>query len=176
MLAETRVARVKGTPNFSTPGVTLDWSLLASSTNATLLGDTTYYVAGPVTFYSSNGSTPALTVEGGAVVKFTNSTTTARITVLGPILCLASAYRPAVFTSKDSDDVGEKITGSTGSPTNFFGQGLEFGGTNPLSHLRFAWLSTALEVDQSGVLRLSDAKFVNCRVSLYRSRQTTFNV
>jgi len=170
--AETRVATVNRAPSLSTSAVIWDWSLLASSTNATLQGDTTYYVSGPVTLSSTgNGAT---VIEGGTVVKFTNSTTTARITILGPILCLASAYRPAVFTSKDSDDVGEKISGSTGSPTDFYGQGLEFGGTNSLSNLRFAWLSTALEVDQNGVLNLADAQFVNCRVPLYGHKSDHF--
>ncbi|PYK99783.1 MAG: hypothetical protein DME19_07535 [Verrucomicrobia bacterium] len=72
--------------------------------------------------------------------------------------------------------MGEHIIGSTGSPTNFYGQGIEFGGTNSLSNLRFAWLSTALEPDQNGVLNLADVQFVNCRAPLYGHGQTTFNV
>src|SRR5439155_19196 len=91
-------------------------------------------------------------------------------------VCQSSAYRPAILSSKDDDSVGEHIIGSTGSPANFYGQGLEFGGTNSLSNLRFAWLSTALEVDQDGVLNLADAQFVNCRVPLYGHNQTIFNV
>src|SRR5204862_2794096 len=141
---DTRVASGRRRQESSTPGVTLDWSLLSSATNFTFKGDTTYYVSGPVTLSSTTSG--ATVIEGGTVVKFTNSTATARITITGPISCHTSAYRPAVFTSKDADDVGEKITGSTGSPANFYGQGLEFGGTNSLSNLRFAWLSTALEV------------------------------
>jgi len=119
-----RVASLGPEPDRSVPGVSLDWSLLGSATNFTFKGDSTYYVSGPVTLSSTtNGAT---VIEGGTVVKFTNSTATARITITGPISCQTGPYRPAVFTSKDADDVGEKITGSTGTPANYYGQGLQF--------------------------------------------------
>src|SRR5206468_6543504 len=133
--------------------------------------DTTYYVSGPVALSATtNGST---VIEGGTVVKFTNSTATARITTTGPISCQTGAYRPAVFTSKDSDDVGEKISGSTGSPTNFYGQGLQFGGSSTLHDVRFAWLSQAVHLNSGGTLNLADAQLVRCDAPLYGESSTT---
>ena len=104
---DIRVASARQGQDRSTPGVNLDWSLLGNATNLVLKGDTTYYVSGQVTLSATpNGAT---VIEGGAVVKFTNSSS-AQIVINGPIACQTSPYRPAVFTSKDSDEVGEKIT------------------------------------------------------------------
>ena len=138
----TSVARAEPVRDSSAPGVVLDWTLLGSATNFTFKGDSTYYCNGTVNL--SVTGTNATVIEGGTVVKFTNSTASARITIIGPISCQTSAYRPAVFTSKDDSSIGEAITGSTGSPTNFYGQGLQFGGSNTLHDVRFAWLSQAV--------------------------------
>lgn len=140
----------------------LDWSLLSSATNALLKGDSTYYCSGPATF-SSSGGLPALTIEGGACVKFTNATTTARITVLGAISCQTSAYRPAVFTSKDDNTVGETIPGSSGTPgNNYYGAGLAFNG-GTLHDLQFINSSSAVSLlANSQTLTLQDSQFVQC--------------
>src|SRR2546427_398825 len=73
----------------------------------TLKGDTTYYVTNTVIL---SGVT---LIEGGTVVKYTNG---AQLTIQGTVKCQTSPYRPAVFTSKDDDSVGETITGSTSNP------------------------------------------------------------
>lgn len=52
------------------PGVAIDYTLLVAATNFTFKADTTYYVHNSVTLSGTN-----TTIEGGAVVKFTNGAT-----------------------------------------------------------------------------------------------------
>lgn len=93
-------------------GFVIDFPVsLTSQTNLTFRGDTTYWVTGDVGLYGLT------TLEGGAVVKFTNYTS------LNPVLriwedfdCKTSPYNPAIFTAEDDDTVGERISSSTGVP------------------------------------------------------------
>jgi hypothetical protein len=91
-------------------GLVLDYTTLNSSqTNYTFQGDTTYYISGGVYLYSTT------IFEGGTVVKYTNN---GNIRIGGSMIWQTGPYRPAIFTSKDDNSVGETITGSTGNPTN----------------------------------------------------------
>jgi hypothetical protein len=155
---EGRVARASA-PSPRATGVVLDWTLLATATNFTFKGDTTYYVSNLVTLSATtNGATA---IEGACVVKFTNSAN-AQIAISGPISCQSSAYRPAVFTSKDDNSVGETITGSSGTPTNFYGSGILVYNADTLHDLRFAFANTAVTVAAGQTLMLQDSQFVNC--------------
>ena len=58
--------------------VVIDYQLLSSASGFTFQGDTTYYVSGTVNL------TGTTTIEGGAVVKFTNDSS-AIINVSGPV-------------------------------------------------------------------------------------------
>lgn len=91
----------------SGPGLVLDYTISGTLPNYTLRGDTTYEVTAPVFL------TETTTLEGGAVIKFPLGS--AAMLVEGPFLCKTSAYRPAVFTAKDDDTVGEILEGSTGT-------------------------------------------------------------
>src|SRR5205823_14168969 len=157
---EQEVALIKSRAAEKGPTLTWDWTVLASATNFTLKGDTTYYVTN-VVLLSASGSNGATLIEGGTVVKFTNPANV-QIAISGPISCQAGAYKPAVFTSKDSDDVGEKITGSTGSPTNFYGSGILVYNSNTLHDLRFAFANTAVTLAASQTLIVQDSQFVSC--------------
>ena len=95
-------------------GYVLDYSLVSSATNFVFKGDTTYFVNGAVNL---SGTT---VIEAGAVVKYTNGASVARLVIQGPIDCRTTPYRPAVFTAKDDDSVGEIISGSTGQPANYY--------------------------------------------------------
>jgi len=170
---DTRVASGRRRQESSTPGVTLDWSLLSSATNFTFKGDTTYYVSGPVTLSSTtNGAT---VIEGGTVVKFTNSAN-AQIAISGPISCLTGPYRPAVFTSKDSNAEGEIITGSTDNPSGYYGLGILVYNNNTLHDLRFAYANTALSLASGLTLTIQDSQFVKCQNAFLFYSQTTANV
>jgi hypothetical protein len=93
--------------------VTLDYQTISSAIadDTVWRADATYYVSAAVNV----GSGKTLTIEPGTVVKFDSdaSITTgsgARIVAQG------EAYNYIVFTSKNDDASGEKISGSSGTP------------------------------------------------------------
>jgi hypothetical protein len=154
------------------PGFVLDWQLLSSQANVTLQGDTTYYVSGTANL---SGTT---TLEGGTVVKYAKSTA-AKIAVSGPLLCTASPYRPAVFTAKDDNSVGETITGSTGTPTGYYANpAMQFSGAPPaswtLAHFRIAYAQQAVQASsQSLTLALRHGQIVHCAYGVAMPGQGT---
>ncbi len=155
------------------PALIWDWVLLANATNFTFKGDTTWYVSGPVTL--SVTGTNATVIEGSAVVKFTNSSS-AQITISGPVACQTIAYRPAVFTSKDSNALGEKITGSTGSPSGFYGYGLYLYNSATLHDLRFLYANTAITLPGQRNLTLQDSQFISCFNAILGANYGAFNL
>ncbi len=137
------------------PQVVLDYVLLDSTqTNLTLQADTTYYIAGTV-------ATDRLTVEGGTVVKYTN--TPQATIVADEVVCRTASYRPATFTSKDLDSIGEPINGSTGNPAGgYYGSialDLTTATSAVVSNVNFSYLSNALA--GTGIL-LRDAQIIDC--------------
>jgi hypothetical protein len=145
------------------PGATLDYQLLSSTATLTLQGDVTYYVSDAVNVSSS------LVIEGGAVVKATNSPTAGIVCLTGvPVTCLMDEGQMSVFTSKDDNTVGESIPGSTANPwTNYCasaGLELRLSGQN-LHHLRFAHLRRGLffyDYSAGTANTVSHAQFVHC--------------
>ena len=145
-------------------GVVLDYSLLTSQTNLILQGDTTYYVSGTV---NVSGTT---TIEGGTVVKFTNSPVATIVT--SNVVCRTAAFRPAIFTAKDDNTVGENISGSTADPTTNYYGGIAldlsgaYGSPDPgagpvVSNVRFSYLNSVL----CGIgIALRNAQIVRCNV------------
>ena len=69
----------------------------------------TYLVSGPTVM------TGAVTIEGGAVIKFDDVVTGASLDIANPVFQTTSSNF-AVFTSKHDNTAGEVISGSTGSP------------------------------------------------------------
>lgn len=141
-------------------GFVLDYSVLSSATNFTFKGDTTYYMSGRVTL------SQATVIEGGTVVKF--SSNAPAISVTGSIDCKTEPYRPAVFTAKDDNTVGETISGSTGSPSGKYGEGLDFSTSGgALNYLRFSHANSAVTLlFNSGEFRLGNMQFIDCRYAL----------
>jgi hypothetical protein len=103
-------------------GFVMDYATMGTSvTNFTFQSDTTYYITGPVNLVGTNY------IEGGAIIKYTNYSSDqwsagANLTVGGSsqLIFKTAPYRPAVFTSKDDDTVGEIISGSTGNPSSSY--------------------------------------------------------
>jgi hypothetical protein len=119
-------------------------------------GDTTYYVAGPVYIYGT------ARIEGGTVVKFSPEAN-ATIQVGSLVVCETGPYRMATFTAKDDNSVGETISGSTGTPSGYYGlTGLNFSGS--LKYIRVAYLRTAFSVDTwySNENRFSNIQIIHC--------------
>ena len=85
-------------------GLVLDYQTINSSlTNYTFQGDTTYFISGNVNLYGIN------TLEGGAVIKYTNGTSASLNTLMVALNCQTAPYQPAIFTAKDDNSVGETI-------------------------------------------------------------------
>jgi hypothetical protein len=138
-------------------GFVLDYSILLSQTNATLHGDTTYYVSGLVNIYGT------LTLEGGTVIKYTNSP--AATIVATNVNWTTADFRPSIFTAKDDNTVGQTVSGSSGSPAgNYGGAALNFSsssGTGLVSNARFSYCSNAVSGGLQTVFQ--DVQFNNCR-------------
>ncbi|MCL5098227.1 MAG: hypothetical protein M1608_12010 [Candidatus Omnitrophica bacterium] len=143
------------------PAVVLDFTELLTDTNRTLLSDTTYCVSRAVNL---SGTT---TIEGGTVVKYAN-TNSPRIYVFGPVNCKTSAYRPAVFTAKDDDTVGEPM-GSGSSPSGYYADtALYFESDNDLKYLRVSHAQKGIYcANGSGTNTLTHAQFANCDKAFY---------
>ena len=170
-------------------GLVLDYQTLNGSlSDYTFRGDTTYYISGTVNLYGAN------TFEGGAVIKYTNNASL-NFNAQAQINCLASAYRPVVFTAKDDNSVGDTISGSTGNPTNYYanpalyfnGIGGGGGGTYTISYFRIAWASEGIS-ETYNTVNLYHGQLVNClngisldvgnvylRNTLFANVQTNFN-
>jgi len=151
-----------GKADITTPHIKVDYDLLSSSTNLTLQGDTTYIVTVAVNI------TGTTTIEGGTVVKCTNSSS-AEISTTN-IVCLTGPYRPGVFTSMNDNSVGSSVSGSSGAPSVGAAYYLSFGslGTNSLllRNLRFSYAYEAISGTITSIgansIEASDCQFVNC--------------
>ena len=142
-------------------GFVLDYQTVNGTlTNYTFKGDTTYFISGALNLAGTNN-----TFEGGAVIKYTNN---ASINASYPaqINCQASAYHPVIFTAKDDNSVGDAITGSTGSPTNYYANpALILGGAGSgpytLSYFHFSWAKQVISSTYATV-KLYDGQMINC--------------
>jgi hypothetical protein len=145
-------------------GFVMDYAIVTSQADFTFKGDTTYSITN---FVSLSGTT---VIEGGAVVKFDSGTGVALY--FDGVDCRTAPYRPAIFTVKDDDSVGEIIAGSSGNPTTQFVYGLDLATSN-LKNLRFCYLDTALVIEQGCTLNVSDCQFVWCNypINAYESAE-----
>src|SRR5437667_1616653 len=151
-------------------GLNIDYQILNTIAGQTLKGDTTYYVTNTAIL---SGVT---LIEGGTVVKYTNG---AQLTIQGTVKCQTSPYRPAVFTSKDDDSVGETITGSTSNPaTNYPAATALYFDNNQsdLKYIRIAHADQAIYYDNdTGYPHyLSHAQLVHCRKGVMPHNTTFF--
>ncbi len=123
----------------------------------TLKGDTTYYVNPSV---SVSGVTR---IEGGAVVKFAPG---ARLSINGPVVCQTRPFSPAVFTSRDDDSVGKKISMSTGAPSpgSAGNPAIDVNTTNDvLSNIRISYAQIAIKYEPGTASHtLNHAQIVHC--------------
>jgi|SRR5690242_7752499 len=120
-------------------GYVMDYSTVNSSvTNYTFQGNITYYISGTVNLYGTT------TIEPGTVVKCASGAGSSLV-LNGPVDCRTGPYHPAVFTAKDDNTVGETIVGSTGSPSGYYGSGMELSGSYPV-HLHDLHVSHASSV------------------------------
>lgn len=97
------------------PGFVIDYVTLSGSySNYTFRGNNTYYLSLNCFF---NGTT---TIEGGTVIKYPSGGNYEAY-IQGDLDCETDLFRPAFITAKDDNTVGQTISGSTGTPSGFYG-------------------------------------------------------
>lgn len=152
---------------FQRPGLVVDFqvTITGDPLDFTFQGDTTYYISGSHDLFGTT------TLEGGAVIKFDKyvaGSVDSKLYVRGPFVSRTSRHRPAVFTAKDDNSVGETIAGSTGNPgTDYYAYyALRFynGPAARLEHARFCNAHVALSFNSgTGVSNsVFNVQFVNC--------------
>ncbi len=145
-------------------GLVLDYSTLTGSyTNYTFQADQTYYLTNNVTLSGT------ATFEGGAVIK---SAPGKSLQALSAVTFATDRYRPVIFTARDDDTVGQKLTDSGGNPsTNYYGSPalrIQVSGQS-LGNVRFAYASTGLYLDSSGAGTahiITNAQFEHCSTAV----------
>jgi hypothetical protein len=157
-------------------GVVIDYIATVGGGYGTMVfkADATYFVSGPAYYWG------AVTIEGGAVFKYPNSTgtdqqghaTTAYIQLNNTVTCKTSSYRPAIFTAGDDDGIGDILTtqqwpGHTGNiGTKYYANPAIYSywlSAPTLSNVRFCYAQEAVRLEGSYVSgTLSHAQFVNC--------------
>lgn len=138
-------------------GVVLDYLEVNSGiSNFTFQGDTTYYVSGYVLLNETTS------FEGGTVIKFLSSEIPSLV-VCGPMVCAASSYRPAVFTTSDDDSVGDLIDGSSGNPAPTAGEIYlaDAYGILIYENMRFSYAGFAINAGTPEIY-CRDCQFLNC--------------
>ncbi len=149
--------RVASYSPYSEPGFVLDYTTVTGTSNFTFKGNETYLISASSIVLS--GTT---TFEGGTVVKF-DSTNMPYVYVLGSIVCETQTYLPALITAKDDNTVGEKITGSSGTPSGYYCDTALWyipSGSIEIKNIHFRFAETALKIDP---VYASDSTIMNCQ-------------
>ncbi len=160
-----RLAQLELDTAKTSPGVVLDYPLSGAYPDYTLRGDMTYYISGYV------GLSGTTTIEGGTVIKFAPYNSGVYLQFNGTVQCLTGPYRPAIFTARDDNTVGEVISGSTGTPSGYYASTALYspGWTaGDLHHLHIRHAMHAITW-YYGPARLSDLQLVNCYYGIGRT-------
>ncbi|MBI5385968.1 MAG: tandem-95 repeat protein [Verrucomicrobia bacterium] len=134
----------------------LDYELvLSGSATFTARGNTSYLI---------NGFTgiDEVTLEGNAVLKFDTTAPDSALCVWDKLVCQTDTYRPAIFTSRSDDSVGEAI--SVPNTPLFYNQALYLAPEqSEIQHVRVAYAQCAL---QGAGFTLSHAQIIHCPLGL----------
>ena len=133
-------------------GVVIDYILLGSTNNFTFRGDTTYFVTNNTTVTFSGISI----IEGGSVVKYSSGS---GLSFSGSVKTDTSMYRPAILTARDDDSIGDKISGSTGVPSGYYGIGMTVFMDSNLQYLYCRHLSRGVIYSPGHTHTISHSKF-----------------
>jgi len=164
-----KMAQVKLRPGT----VDLDYTTLNTSlTNYCFQADSTYFISGTVNICGTS------TFEGGAALKFATNGTLQAVPSPSPatIVWGGQDYRPVIFTAKDDNSIGEPISGSTGSPSGYYGDpmlGIVAPSSSPaFTGFRMSYAKSGLQLT-SGTFYLYDGQFVNCQNGIYANSGAT---
>ena len=151
-------------------GVVIDYVGMSGDmyTPVTFQCDTTYFISGPL--YCNN----SVTFEGGTVIKYPSTNTTAYIELFGSATFSGSSYLPVFFVPADDNSVGETLTtsawsGYTGTISGYYANpalwfDFDFSGTASNLRFRNAQQAVRLDAENAGfeTVTLNHSQFVNC--------------
>jgi hypothetical protein len=144
-------------------GVVLDYVMLGFvATNFTFQGDTTYLMGS--SYFEIDGTA---TFEGGTVIKFPSTTAGFSLASGSTVVCATAPYRPAILTSKDDNSVGETISGSTGTPSGYYGNGITVQNSGPVvfHDIRLSYLNYGF-VMYTSYAEFDNLQAVNCYIPI----------
>lgn len=147
----------------STPGLVLDYFEVNGNYSTYTFSPGTYFVSGPV--YCQDA-----TLEGGAIIKYANDTTTF-IELDGTFACDTGPYNPAIFTAADDDTIGESLSGwwsgYTGSiqSWNYANPALR-GGNQTYHNIQIYYAQQAVSAFWGSGVTLADSQIINCNTGV----------
>ncbi len=153
-------------------GLVMDYNIINGSiTNYTFQGDTTYYISGAVNLYGTN------TFEGGTVLKYTNGASITLEDLHTIANWSSSAYLPVICTAKDDNNVGQEISGSTGTPSGYYANpALALNGNAPnISYFRIAYAQQGISAVGT-TNSFENGQIVNCQNGIHAEVATTVNL
>ncbi len=174
--------QVASAPLGERAGFLCDYSVSGYLTNYTFRGDATYHVSAPVYL------TGHTVIQGGTVIKSSVSSDfyDASITFSDPngvIEWKTSEFRPAVFTSRNDDTIGQIIDDSTGSPqSGDYAIALNVDWLSPelkvgIHDVRFIYSWLAFQVPQDVTLSAWNMQVVDCVIGVgFSGRVELFNL
>ncbi len=130
--------------------VTLDYEDKSGNiNNEEWRADATYYVSNNVNV----GSEKTLTIEPGTVIKFASGSAINVTNEGAKILAQGEPFRYIVFTSKNDDDSGDEISGSSGNPVaSDYDDAVNIGASASadcaIEYCKIGYASDAIEVDK----------------------------
>jgi hypothetical protein len=154
-------------------GFLIDYEVLPTYgyANYTFAADKTYYIDGQINLSGT------ATLEGGAVIKFPpyNYYYPKEIRILysgSRLNCATDQYRPAIFTARDDNTVGETISGSTGAPSGYYGNSalyFDYSSTavlSTLSNVRIRYAKVGIRYQNGTGHTLTHAQLINCETAI----------
>jgi len=171
-LPTTRVAERKQTSRaikvaslpYTARGVVWDYIIISVSYPNTFQSGVTYFFDWSV--YTGD----TLTFEPNCILKFASGNYALSY---GGIVCNGTASNPSIFTSKDDDLFGEKIYGSTGTPTYSANPAINtyyLDSSVSITGVRIRWASIAVEFDSNDssiTQTLQDSWLEQCQTGVY---------
>ncbi len=144
---------------YEQPGFVLDYTTLSTGGDFTFSGNETYYVTSDTLFIGS------VTFEGGTVIKY-NPSTKPYLYIIGSLINKAETYLPVLITAKDDNTIGEKINGSSGSPSGYCSEAAIWYSTSGNAqivnfHIRFAEIGIKSDSTGASTLDVINCQFVS---------------
>jgi RHS repeat-associated protein len=130
-------------------GVDLDFITVVTGNSFDFDSGQTYYLSSSASFSGT------VSFFGSCVIKEASGVS---LTLNGPVNCYGTAYNPSIITALNDWAFGENaLPGSTGYPAVAGNPALHLAVPNSLTGFKFRWAQTALQVDGTGSVGLTNS-------------------